>query len=131
MTDEKEPGLRGRVVGTQGGGEEQPGAALHRLEMYLAPPVDIQVLLPWAQVDLRFSFPNQLQGLQDCWSTDHTVAGTGRQREPGSRWLDFIPEDSRKAGRRVTWLKGTSRSSFWLLCGEDLLTQQVFPIYFP
>ena len=35
--------------------------------------------------------------------------------------LDFIPEDSRKAGRRVTWLKDTSRSSFWLLCGEDLL----------
>lgn len=122
--------MRGRVVGTWGGGEGQTGTALHRLEIQLASPVDMQVLLQQAQVDLRFSFANQPQGLQDRWSTDHTVARTGRQRKPRSRWqstwkacgeLDFIPEDSRKAGRRVTWLKDTSRISSWLLCGEDLL----------
>ena len=86
MTDEKEPGLRGKVVGTWDGGKGKPGAALHRLEMHLAPPVDMQVLLQQAQVDLRFRFANQLQGIEDCRSTDHTVARTRRQREPGSRW---------------------------------------------
>ena len=78
--------MRGKVVGTWDGGKGKPGAALHRLEMHLAPPVDMQVLLQQAQVDLRFRFANQLQGIEDCQSTDHTVARTRRQREPGSRW---------------------------------------------
>ena len=78
--------MRGKVVGTWDGGKGKPGAALHRLEMHLAPPVDMQVLLQQAQVDLRFRFANQLQGIEDCRSTDHTVARTRGQREPGSRW---------------------------------------------
>lgn len=35
MTDEREPVMRGRVVGAWGGGEGQTGAALQRLEMHL------------------------------------------------------------------------------------------------
>lgn len=101
--------MRGRVVGTWGGGEGQPGAALHRLEMHLAPPVDMQVLLQRAQTDLRFSFANQLQGLQDCRSMDHTVARTAKTE--GARiqvaehpegqwgaWISFPKTVGRRAG---------------------------------
>ena len=66
--------MRVRVVGTWGGGE---GRLEQLFTDQLASPVDMQVLLQRAQVDLRFSFANQPQGLQDCWSTDRTVARTG------------------------------------------------------
>ena len=77
-------------------------------QMQLASPVDMQVLLQWAQVDLRFSFSNQPQGLQDCWSTDRAVARTGRQRKPGSdgrapgrpvgSWISFLKTVGRQVG---------------------------------
>lgn len=135
MTDEKEPGLRGRVVGTRWG----RGSSLEQLF------TDLRCTLrhlwtcrccsrvprwTWGSAANQPRAPRLLVHGPHCsWDRrqrEPDPGGRAPRRPVGS--LDFIPEDSRKAESDVA--EGHFQKLIWLLCGEDLLGSASLPHLF-